>query len=61
MKMVLVRKRTLHELKEDLGYWLKQTPEKRIQAVETIRLSHDSQHAKQPFPRVHRITRKKRG
>ena len=59
--MVLIRKRKLHEPKKDSDYWLKQTPEQRIQAVETIRLSHDSQHAKQPFPRVHRITRKKRG
>ena len=59
--MVLVRKRKLHEPIEELDYWLKQTPEKRIQAVETIRLSNDPKHAEQTFPRIHRITRKKRG
>ena len=59
--MVLFRKRKLRDPKEDPGYWLKKTPEERIQAVETIQLSNDSQYAKQTFPRIHRITRKKRG
>ena len=59
--MVLIRKRKLHDPQEDPDYWLKKTPEERIQAVEIIRLSNDSQYAKQTFPRIHRITRKKRG
>jgi hypothetical protein len=54
LNMTFVRKRKLREPKGDQDYWLKQTPEKRVEAVETIRLTHHPKHVQQAFPRVAR-------
>ena len=54
--MTFARKRKLREPKGDLDYWLRQPPEKRIEAVETIRLTRHPKHVQQAFPRVFRKT-----
>ena len=56
LNMTFVRKRKLREPKGDQDYWLKQTPEKRVEAVETIRLTRHPKHVQQAFPRVVRKT-----
>lgn len=57
-----VRKRKLSDPDPDDGYWLNQSPQKRLEAVEFLRQNHHrNDDAARHFHRVLSITRRKSG
>ncbi len=58
--MLHFRKRKLHDEAAKVDYWIQQPVAKRLEAIETIRATSEEIYAQQAFPRVYRITRKKR-
>jgi len=59
--MITVRKRGLHEDRNDREYWANASPQERLKAVQVINKLEEPKYAEQAFPRIHRITRKAKG
>jgi len=57
MAKVIFHKRKLHDDRPKSEFWLSKTPEDRLAAVEFIR---QTANVEQEFPRVYRISRRKR-
>jgi hypothetical protein len=55
-----VRIRRLRDERQDRSYWKNSTHQERIKAVETINRLGEKEYAEQTFPRIHRVTRKKK-
>lgn len=61
MKSVTIK--SLHDKSNDYHFWMSQTPQKRLEAIETLRQNYFSinQHVQQRFQRVFRIIDKTQG